>query len=314
MKVRELGGEFALIERLARKGGAVVGVGDDAAVLDYTGDRFLLFTSDMLCDGDHFRRIWSSPEDIGVKAMESNVSDIAAMGGTPAYAAVSISLPDDVSVEFMDSLYAGMYSVADEYGFNVVGGDTTHGSTMVVNVALLGEVKKNLLSLRSDAVVGDLICVTGDLGKSAAGLELLKAGVEGDCSAYLRPKCRLRESHAIAKHCNALIDVSDGLSSEVNHICRLSGAGAVIHEDRIPVSDLTRESAAKMRKNPVDYALYGGEDFELVFTLPEKKLKKINVGCPVTVVGEILDAGEGVTLLSDGGKKPLTGGFDHFRS
>ena len=301
-----------MIERIARKGGAVVGVGDDAAVIEYTGDKHLLFTSDMLCDGDHFTRGWSTPRQVGAKAMAVNVSDIAAMGGLPTYALASISLPDDVSVEYMDGFYEGVYSVADEHAFSVVGGDTTHGETMVVCVSMLGVVEKDMLSLRSDAKLGDLICVTGDLGKSAAGLELLKAGVKGDVSAHLQPRCRLREAREITKYCNALIDVSDGLGGEVNHVCRLSEVGAVVHRDRVPISDSTVESAKKVGKDPLDYALYGGEDYELVFTVPGDRLEKIKVDCPVTVVGEILDEKDGVTLESDGKRKPLNGGFNHF--
>jgi len=313
MKISELGGEFALIDRVVRRGGALVGVGDDAAVLKYKRDRHLLFTTDMLCEGDHFRRDWYTPRQIGAKAMEVNVSDIAAMGGLPTYALVSVSLTDDTSVEFMDGLYEGMYAVADEYGFKVVGGDTTHGKTMVVNVALLGEVEKDMLSLRSDAKTGDIICVTGDLGKSAAGLELLKAGVEGDVSAHLQPRCRLREARRIAGHCNAMIDVSDGLASEVNHICDMSGVGAVVYRDRIPVSKLTSDSAAKVGGDPIDYALNGGEDYELVFTIPEGKLGRLKAGCQTSAVGRILDASEGVTLDSGGKTTPLRGGYDHFR-
>ncbi|MBD3388024.1 MAG: thiamine-phosphate kinase [Candidatus Altiarchaeales archaeon] len=313
MDISELGGEFALIERLTRAGGAVVGVGDDAAVLEYTGDKYLLVTTDMLCDGDHFRRDWSAPEDIGVKAMESNVSDIAAMGGLPTYALVSISLTDDVTVEFMDGFYKGLYSVADEYGFSVVGGDTTHSNTMAVSIALLGEVEKDMMSLRSDAMVGDLICVTGDLGKSKAGLELMLVGLGGDTSAHTRPRCRLREAREITRHCNAMIDVSDGLASEVNHICRMSGVGAVVHRDRIPVSEPTRESAMKLDADPIGYALNGGEDYELVFTIAEGDLPKIKVGCPITVVGEIVEKSEGTILDDSGVLKPLEGGYNHFQ-
>jgi thiamine-monophosphate kinase len=314
MRVSEIGGEFALIERLVRKGGAVVGAGDDAAVLEYTVDKYLLFTADMLCDGDHFRRDWYTPEQIGAKAMQVNVSDIAAMGGLPTYAVVSVCLTDSVSVELMDGLYEGIYSIADEYSFSVVGGDTTHGGTMVVNVALLGEVEKDMLSLRSGAQVGDLICVTGDLGKSKAGLELLLAGVEGDTSAYLQPRCRLQQAREITKHCNALIDVSDGLASEVGHISRMSGVGALVYAEKVPVSGATRSSAEAVGKDPLDYALNGGEDYELVFTIPEDRLGIVKLDCPLTVVGEILDAAEGVTLKSDGDKTRLKGGYDHFSS
>ena len=313
MLIHDIGGEFALIDRLARRGGAVVGVGDDAAVLKHTNRKYLLFTTDMLCDGDHFRREWSTPRQIGLKAMESNVSDIAAMGGLPTYAVVSLSLTPDMSVEFMDGLYSGIYESADRYGVKVVGGDMTHAATMVVNVALLGVVEKEMLCLRSGAGVGDLICVTGDLGKSAAGLELMKAGLEGDVTDHLEPKCRLREARKIAKHATAMIDVSDGLASEVNHICKMSGVGAVVYRDLIPLSKTTMISAKAAGKDPYDYALDGGEDYELVFTVPERNLKKIRPGCPVTVVGEILPKKLGSCIEAGGRKTPLRGGYDHFK-
>ncbi|MFH1055806.1 MAG: thiamine-phosphate kinase [Candidatus Altiarchaeota archaeon] len=313
VKIKDIGGEFALIDRVARRGGAVVGVGDDAAVLKYTKEKHLLFTTDMLCEGDHFNLLWSTPKEIGMKAMEVNVSDIGAMGGLPTYAVISLSLKPDTSVEFMDGFYEGIYKAADEYNVKVVGGDTTHAALMVVNVALLGEVEKDMLSLRSDAKVGDLICVTGDLGKSTAGLELLKAGIKGDVKAHLQPKCRLKEARKIAKYCNALIDVSDGLASEVNHICEMGRVGAVVHRDRIPVSKSTVESARKVGKDPVEYALNGGEDFELVFTVPKKRMGKIKVDCPVTVVGEILERKQGALLESNGTRRQLKGGYDHFK-
>jgi len=313
MKIGDIGGEFSLIDREVRRGGCVVGVGDDAAVIKYRRDRYLLFTTDMLCEGDHFRINWSTPKQIGMKAMEVNVSDIAAMGGLPTYALISLSLTPQTSVDFVDRLYDGIYEAADKYDVNVVGGDTTHADLMVLNVAMLGEVEKDMLCLRSDAKVGDLIGVTGDLGKSAAGLELLKAGIKGRVVDHLEPKCRLREGRKIAKYAHAMIDVSDGLASEVNHICEMSKVGAVLRREDIPVSASTRESAAKVEKDPLDYALNGGEDFELVFTIPKRDLKRIHVDCPLSVVGEIVDRSEGVAIEDCGKLKPLTGGYDHFK-
>jgi len=312
MKIKDLGGEFSLIRRITRGGGCVVGVGDDAAVLEYDDKHYQLLTVDMLCEGDHFRRDWSTPKQVGAKAMQVNVSDIAAMGGKPTYALVSISLPEDVTVEFIDELYDGMYCVADEYGFNIVGGDTTNSKTMAISVTLLGIVEKEMLSLRSDAKEEDLICVTGDLGKSTAGLELLRNGLEGDLKAHLEPRSRLFEAQTIARFCNALIDVSDGLASEVNHICEASGVGAVIYADKVPISDVTCESATKLGRDPLDFALSGGEDFELVFTVSSAMMEKIKLDCPISVVGKILNQGEGVKLEREGEVTELVGGFNHF--
>jgi thiamine-monophosphate kinase len=315
MRINNIGGEFALIERVTRRiddPRVVVGIGDDTAVLEYTDKEYLLYTTDMLVEGDHFKTGWSTPRQIGVKAMESNVSDIAAMGGTPTHALVSLALPPETSVEFVDGLYEGLYSVSDKYGFNIVGGDTTHGSVTVINVALLGVVEKDRLCLRSNATVGDLICVTGDLGKSKAGLEMLSRGFKGDFKHHLEPACRLHEARSISAHAHAMIDVSDGLASEVNHICGMSGVGAIVFRDRIPVSEKTREYAGKCGGDPVEYALDGGEDYELVFTVAEESLKKIKLDVQVTVVGRIVEEKEGV-LLSDGDSKTeLKGGFNHF--
>ena len=157
MDIPEFGGEFKLIEKITRGGGAVVGVGDDAAVLEFNSESHQLITCDMLCEGDHFRRSWSTPKQIGMKCMEVNVSDIAAMGGEPTYAVISISLTDNISVEFMEELYAGMYSVCDKYDFKIIGGDTTHSKALSINVTMLGLANKNDLTLRSGAKVGDLI-------------------------------------------------------------------------------------------------------------------------------------------------------------
>ncbi|MFC2154404.1 thiamine-phosphate kinase, partial [Candidatus Altiarchaeota archaeon] len=256
------------------------------------------------------------PEQVGAKAMEANVSDIAAMGGIPTYGFVSISLTDKIDVETVEGIYNGMYSVCDKYGCKIIGGDTTHGGVAVINIALLGLVEKRRLCLRSQAEVGDLIVVTGDLGKSKAGLELLLKEINDKkelLQAHLEPKCRINESRKISKYANAMIDVSDGLASEVNHICERSGVGAVVKKDEIPVSDTTKKAASLVRGDPIDYALNGGEDFELVFTIPEEKFDKIKVDCPLTVVGKIVGEEKGVSLSDKKGDCPLGGGFDHFK-
>jgi len=316
MNIKEFGGEFKLIDSLTRKKTGpdiVAGVGDDAAVLDYGLKEYILWTTDLLCEGDHFRLGWSSAPQIGRKAMEANVSDIAAMGGVPTHALISVSLKSDTYVEWVKGLYEGIYEVADKYDFEVVGGDTTHSKLKVINVSLLGEVQKDCLCLRSHARAGDLICVTGDLGKSRAGLQLLLNEGEGEgIHHHLEPECRLWESQVIAPHANAMIDVSDGLASEVNHIARESRVGARVYRDKIPVSDSTREAASRLGEDPIEYALNGGEDFELVYTIPRERLGEIELDCPVTVVGEITEREKGVLLETQEGPKPLEGGFNHF--
>ncbi len=314
MRISEIGGEFALIERVTRKvkdKSVKVGIWDDAAVIKWKKNLFLVLTTDMLVENDHFSLKWSTPFQIGAKAMEANVSDIAAMGALPKYALVSIALSKKVSVKFAEELYRGFYSVARKYGFELVGGDTTHGKLIVLNVCMVGEVDKRNLRLRSDAKVGDLICVTGDLGKSAAGLEVLRKRKKGNVKQHLEPKARLKEAGKIAPYVNAMIDVSDGLASEVRHICEMSSVGARIFKERIPLSKNTKKLAKKVKKSPHDFALNGGEDFELVFTTPKKNLKKIR-GVKYSVVGEILPKKDGIFLLENGKKTALGKGFEHF--
>ncbi len=311
--LRELG-EFGLIDRLASKIGSgkdvVKGIGDDCAVLDGE-DLYTLVTTDMLVSGDHFNRRWQTPKQIGWKSMVANVSDVAAMGGYPVWALVSMALPDDVDLEYMDSLYEGMIAASEKYELTIIGGDTTHGDLLVINIVIIGKVEKENLCLRGDARVGDLICVTGDLGKSWAGLDLLRAGVQGYTEYHLEPSCRLDEGRQLAKHVGAMIDVSDGLASEVLHICEQSGVGAEVHKDKIPISQRTREAAEKIGKDPYFWALSGGEDFELVFTLPRSEIDMIK-DVSYTVVGRIIDDGR---YLVDGDERSeLSGGYDHFRT
>lgn len=307
-------GEFGLIDLLASKVGhgveLVKGIGDDCAVLDGE-ELYTLLTTDMLVSGDHFNTEWQTPGQIGWKSMIANVSDIAAMGGYPLWSLVSLALPENIQVEFLEEIYDGMLSASERYGFTIIGGDTTHGDILVINIVMIGRVEKDVLCLRSHAQVGDLICVTGDLGKSWAGLELLRAGKTGYTDYHLEPSCRLEEARKLAPHVNGMIDVSDGLASEVLHICQQSGVGAVVEKEKIPISEKTRETGVLLDKDPYRWALSGGEDFELVFTLPESELKSIK-GVRYTVVGEIIK--EGRYLMDAGKKVELKGGYDHFRS
>lgn len=311
MEIEELG-EFGLIEKMAQKAGGidglVKGIGDDCAVLEGE-ENHLLLTTDMMVSGDHFNRDWHTPEQIGWKSMVVNVSDIAAMGGQPEWALVSIAIPDDVDVEYMNGIFDGIDEASEEYGLSVIGGDTTHGDIMVINVAVGGKVEDDDLSLRGDAEVADKIVVTGDLGKSWAGLELLRAGESGYTDFYLEPRCQLQKGRELAPHVNAMIDVSDGLASEVNHICDESRVGAVIEKGKVPISKRTQESAEKLDKDPYFWALSGGEDFELVFTIEEDELGSVEHLDPI-IVGEIKEEGR---YLLNGEKRELGGGYDHFK-
>ena len=316
MKIKGIGGEFALIERIRGNTklyskDVVVGIGDDAAVLGYNGKNYLLLTTDMLVENDHFSLKYSTPKQIGMKAVEQNVSDIAAMGGIPKHAVISLALPNDAGVEFVDSLYKGINEKCKRYGISIVGGNITHSKEIVVNVAMLGLVEKKCLALRKGAKVGDLIFCSGDVGKSSVGLELLRHNLKGESvKSHLEPKSRLELARKLVKiGINSMIDVSDGVASEVRHICNESKVGALIYADKIPISKATMNDSKRLKKDALDFALYGGEDFELVFTANKNKLKKLDV----SVIGKIVEKKRGVKLIKNNKKYAFESGFDHFK-
>lgn len=304
-------GEFGLIEKISKKFESddkiYKGIGDDCAVLENQGE-YTLMTTDMLVEGDHFNLDWQTPWQIGWKSIIVNISDIAAMGGLPKWGLVSIAFSSDVKVEFAENIFDGMAEASKKHGMAIIGGDTTHGDLLTINVAVIGKVEKENLCMRSDAEIGDVICVSGDLGKSWAGLELLRAGKRGYTDYYLQPSCRLQTARKIAPHVNAMIDVSDGLSSEVRHICDESEVGAEVEKEKVPISDKTRKTGKKLGIDPLKWALHGGEDFELVFTIPTERLPLIEEENPI-VVGKIIE--EGMYLIN-GQKKELGEGYDHF--
>ena len=319
MKIKDIGGEFALIKRIKNKTklfskDVVVGIGDDAAVLNYNNKNFLLLTTDMLVENDHFSLKYSTPEQIGMKAIEQNVSDIASMGGLPKQAIISLALPNSIDVKFTDLLYRGINKKAQKYKIDIVGGNMTHSKEIVVNVAMLGFVEKKYLVLRSGAKIGDLIFCSGNVGKSTAGLELLKHSKTGkSIKKHLEPECRLDLARKIVKiGINSMIDVSDGVSSEVRHICEESNVGAVIYAEKLPISKLTIIDSKKIKKDPLDLALYGGEDFELVFTASKNKLKLLK-NYDVKVIGEIVDKKYGIKLMKNNKRIIIGSGFDHFK-
>jgi thiamine-monophosphate kinase len=324
MKLSELG-EFGLIRRLAPLLGepadGEIWVGDDTAVLRAPAGT-ILFTADLLVDGVHFDRALTGPEDLGWKAIAVNASDAAAMGGIPRRAVVSLGLPSNVEVEWLEGLYAGMRQCCNTYGMAVVGGDVSRCRTLVISVALLGNPAGRLVVSRGGARVGDAVCVTGVLGASAAGLELLRSGNGGAgldlVRAHLRPVPRVRESEVLRRHLpTAMIDVSDGFAADLGHLCEASGVGVVVHADRLPVFDA---SGVTLATPALDLALGGGEDYELCFTIPPDRAvaaaEAVTAATrtPVTVVGEVVEAAEGRTLVRDGARQELgAAGWDHLR-
>ncbi|MBI5181568.1 MAG: thiamine-phosphate kinase [Nitrospirae bacterium] len=327
MKLSELGeiGFLKKIEaslRLSDKS-VLIGIGDDAAAVRVSKGKMLLATTDLLTEGIHFDLRYTSFFQLGAKALLVNISDIAAMGGIPKYALIAIAVPDNIKVEELNELYRGINKTASSYNVSIIGGDTSGSKNgLTINITLLGEAKQGNIVRRGGAKIGDKIFVTGTLGDSSAGLELLKKGkrIGFLINRHLRPIPRLKEACFIAQNrlATSMIDISDGLSTDLNHICRMSRVGAVIYEEKIPVSAGLRNICLK--KHPLHYALSGGEDYELLFTVNEKNVIKIYSAISknkisATMVGEITELKKGMLILdSKGQKRPLLPtGFNHFR-
>jgi thiamine-monophosphate kinase len=324
MKIKDIGGEFALIEQLApiistAHADLIVGVGDDAAVIRTAPAPapYLLVTTDMLVEESHFRRAWATPEQIGIKAAECNLSDIAAMGGTPTWMFISLALSEGIDVGWVRRVYEGIALSCRRRGAIVAGGDTVLGPVNSINITLLGTVPIHDLCLRSHARTGDLLMVTGPLGASAAALGLLRANKKTAphlLEKHLAPTCRLDISGRLAPLVNAMIDISDGLGAEVHHICRQSAVGARIEAVSVPIHDTVLAAARDLNQDPFQFALSGGEDFELLFSISPAKVADLEqVGLNCHPVGQIVPQSEGVVLVGpDGARTCLPGGYEHF--
>ena len=334
MRVHRIG-ERGLIRRIRQTMGSGgpgvrVGIGDDAAVLETTPGAWLLVTTDLVIEDVHFRRRSAGPGDIGWKAMAVNLSDIAAMGGTPRFALVALACPEKTEVEEVDQFYEGLRAAAAPHGVRVVGGDTAASPAgWIANVTLLGEMTGQP-RLRSDARPGDLIAVSGALGRSAAGLAALEAEGRLDLPeevltdvtrAHLRPLARVSEGKWLgtATGVRALIDLSDGLATDLGHIAAESGVTARVELARVPVAPSTRAVAKALGLDPVELAASGGEDYELLFTADPSKIGAISAGLKsatgtaVAVIGEIAAGKPGVTFLDAAGRAVEVGpGFEHF--
>lgn len=322
-------GEFGLIDLIKRNSIAdearvEIGIGDDAAAFWPPPERLQLVTADMLVETVHFDLQWISPWQLGFKALAVNISDIAAMGGTPRHAFVSIALPRHCSVDFVLALYEGMKAIGREYGVNILGGDTVSSpQQLVINVTLTGDVPPGRVLRRSGARPGDQVLVTNCLGNSSAGLEWLMAGGLPEqetvlVSSHLTPQPQVFLGQALAAAgATSMDDVSDGLSSEANEIAAASRAGIVLYADKIPLSDELRRYAARQGRNPLEYALYGGEDYQLLFTMPAAaagEFCRSPLGQTCSPIGTVTDK-PGVRLIhNDGSAVPLEPkGYNHFR-
>jgi thiamine-monophosphate kinase len=324
MKIKEIGGEFALIDRLAKRvtqgsHATIAGIGDDAAVLEIAPAPapLLLVTTDLLVENHHFKSQWATPRQVGMKAVESNVSDIAAMGGTPTWMFVSLALRPDVTVEWAEALYDGIAQSCRRYDITVAGGDTTQGEVNMINITLLGHVQRSGLRLRSQAMPGDILMVTGSLGASAAALILLEQGRSPSdylLDKHLTPRCRLDISGSIAHFANAMIDLSDGLGSDVLHICKQSNVSVEIDAQAIPIHDEVVQAARSLGLAPLFLALTGGEDYELLFSIAPQNLHRLTAsGIVCHPVGRVIPpAAQSVLILPNGKRTALPKGFDHF--
>lgn len=326
-------GEFGLIDRIHRAlrrpaDGVVLGIGDDTAVLDTGGPRLLLATVDMQVEGRHFIRARTTAEQVGRRVAAVNLSDIGAMGGEPRWALVSLALPKRLPVRWVDGFYRGLDAMLGEFGAAVIGGNLSGGTRITADLTLLGEVERDRLLTRAGARPGDAICVTGTLGLSAAGRAALDAGLAGvevgaAVAAHLTPMPRVREGRALAAAggVTAMMDLSDGLASDLGHICDASGVGAVVDAAALPVAKETRRLATMLGLDAVALAIAGGEDFELVFTAAPEDVPRLRdavvaaAGIDVTAIGRIVAAGEGRTLVGGGRTRVLAAaGWDHFRT
>ena len=301
-------GEFRLLKRLEKKicrsekygKRILIGLGDDAFAASFSKSKILVATNDVLVENVHFRRKWIQPQELGYKALAVNLSDLAAMGGaSPLYAFVGLAMPGDISVDFVDKLYTGMNKACKEYGFIIAGGDTVSSKKdIVISITLLGEIKRKNLISRSGAEPGDIVFVTGALGGSAAGLDILerKGRMAGSPEKYLinkhlLPVARIKTAELLSKtgHVTSMIDSSDGLAASLNFISDKSGVGMDIDVEKIPVSaELWKYSLMNPKINPIDLALNGGEDYELVFTAKPALVKIMkNISKDITCVGAV---------------------------
>ncbi|HEX3024148.1 MAG TPA: thiamine-phosphate kinase [Chitinophagaceae bacterium] len=318
-------GEFGLIDHLTKNFeiqnvSTIVGVGDDAAVIDHFGKQTIV-TTDLLVEGIHFDLMYTPLKHLGYKAVVVNVSDVYAMNATPTQITISIAFSNRFSVEALDEFYEGVFIACEKYGVDLVGGDTSSSDKgFIISVTCIGEVTPDKFVKRSTAQNGDLICVSGDLGAAFLGLTLMERekkiflenpkvqpDLEGEdyiVGRLLKPEARKDIIEFFEKNeimPTAMMDISDGLSSEVLHLCKQSNLGCRIYEEKIPVHDLARKAAFKFGLDPTVCALNGGEDYELIFTLKQTDYDKITLNEEISVVGYMTELEEGTKLLTKGG-------------
>jgi len=318
-------GEFGLIDHLTKNfeihnASTVLGVGDDAAVIDHFGKQTVVST-DLLIEGIHFDLMYTPLKHLGYKSVMVNLSDIYAMNAMPTQITISIGLSNRFSLEAIDEFYEGVFIACEKHGVDLVGGDTSSSNKgFIISVTAIGEVTPNQFVKRSTAQKGDLICVSGDLGGAYLGLTLMERekkiylenpAIQPDLEnesyivgRLLKPEARkdivefLQQQQIVP---TAMMDVSDGISSEVLHLCKQSGLGCVVYEEKIPVSDESRKAAYKFGLDPTVCALNGGEDYELIFTMKQEDYDKITLNEEISVIGYMTEITEGCKLQTKGG-------------
>ncbi len=346
-------GEFGLINKIAALAAPTLaavpelltGIGDDCAVFQPSAELLQVSTTDILAELVHFDLLTTPLKHLGSKAISVNVSDICAMNALPRYALISLAVPQSFPIAMIEELYIGMSHAAKEYGLAIAGGDTSASrSGLVISITIVGEVSPEQLTHRSGAKPGELLCVTGSLGGAAAGLKLLMRekeimlnhiennepytkNVMADLKEYseaiqqqLLPLARIdiiRYFHSKNIHPSSMIDISDGLSSDLKHICHKSNTGALIHENHLPIHSSTRRIADELQDDALTWALTGGEDYQLLFTIPREKYQIIADTREISIIGEITDPESGVNLCDRYGMNidlASISGFDHFSS
>ncbi len=329
-------GEFKLIEQIREilpkhnPPSVLLGLGDDTAILKHDPTKVQLYTCDMLVENRHFRLDWIDAYRLGRRAIAVNQSDIAAMGGTPLWALISLGLPDNLEVSFFTELFKGMRDQMAEFGGVIIGGNLAGGcQELIIDVTMIGEVATGKQITRSGASIGDRLFMTGSAGMGAAGLKVLQAfGCEYKSeyadlvNAFLSPAPRVAFGRRLAELeiATAMIDISDGLSGDLGHLCESSGVGAEVDAQKLPICSSLKAFARESNQSATDIALHGGDSYELLFTVPEnvqhEAIARISAetGVPVSEIGRMIPASEGVNILKEGQRHPLlTDSWDHFR-
>ena len=324
-EISELG-EFGLIDALTKNiiiknKSTVKGVGDDTAVIEKNDEKYTLITTDLLIEGVHFDMIYTPLKHLGYKAAIVNFSDIVAMNGNPQQLIIGLSASNRFSVEALEEIYSGVYLACEKYGVDLVGGDTTSSpSSLFLSLTAIGEIKKEKIAYRSTAKSGDLICVSGDLGGAYMGLLILERekkvfqdnpeiqpDLDGNdylIGRQLKPEARLDIINKLEKEKiipTSMIDISDGLASEILHICKNSNLGCALYEEKLPIDVTTAGAANEFGLDPTTAAMNGGEDYELLFTISQSDYEKIKNIKDISIIGHIAEKSEGSNLISTSG-------------